>query len=183
MKWLGKIINGARAVRSQVEDILLFNKGMHNAIELNEERYDLAEQLAQIAEGYRYHAAEKGMRIVLQADGPVFINADKKKMETTVFGNLLSNARKFGKKTITIEMKRTAEMAVVSISDDGDGMKGEIREKVFSGKEMITTDLINGNGFGLTNAKRIIDLHSGSIGLESEIGKGSTFVVTLPLAL
>lgn len=97
--------------------------------------------------------------------------------------NLLSNAIKFTPPggTIGIYLKKESNSAVVKISDTGIGMGKDIQahifEKFYQGDPSHHPE---GNGLGLPMVKRIIDLSGGTIQVESEEGKGSTFTITLP---
>jgi len=169
------VLQGADSLSALVEDVLTCNKLEHGAITLEKKRYDIAEQLRYLVNGSRKYASDKGKEIEFNTEPGVFVNADAFRMEQAL-GNLLSNAIKFSKNKVTVSVKKEGDSAVVTVSDDGNGIEEEMRSKVFKGQEMMTVDLINGNGFGLTNAKRLVDMHGGSIRL---VG-GSTFVVTLP---
>ncbi|VVB73313.1 Methanogenesis regulatory histidine kinase FilI [uncultured archaeon] len=170
-------LRGADSLQALVDDVLICNKLEHGAIELDRKRYDLADQLRYLVNGSRKDAESKDKEISLNTEIGVFVDADPLRLERA-FGNLISNAVKYGKKTVTISVRKEGSSAIVTVSDDGAGMEEKMRSKVFKGQEMMTVDLINGNGFGLTNAKRLVDMHGGNIKL---VG-GSTFVVTLPIS-
>jgi signal transduction histidine kinase len=97
--------------------------------------------------------------------------------------NLLDNAIKFSGQNgnIGISLMDSGESISFSIQDDGTGMteetKRHIFDKFYQGDRSHTK---SGNGLGLTMVKRIVELHSGTVRIESEIGKGSVFTVVLP---
>jgi signal transduction histidine kinase len=97
--------------------------------------------------------------------------------------NLLDNAIKFSKNggNIGITLMDSRETIRFSIQDDGAGMTEEIRQRIFDkffqGDKSHTKA---GNGLGLAMVKRIVELNGGTITIESEVNKGSTFTVTLP---
>src|SRR5687767_6239592 len=97
--------------------------------------------------------------------------------------NLLSNAIKFGgAKPIRVRVERTkAEGVSVAVIDQGEGIPAEDRERIFQEfVQLGKTQLQEGTGLGLPISKRLAELLDGSLTLESEVGKGSTFRLTLP---
>ncbi len=104
-----------------------------------------------------------------------------------VFNNLISNALKFTPEggTITVGARRTGEgMIEVTVSDTGPGIPPEdlprLFEKFFQVKGAVQTE-VHGTGIGLTVSKEIVELHGGKIWVESEVGKGTRFLFTLPV--
>nr|WP_300747669.1 HAMP domain-containing sensor histidine kinase [uncultured Brachyspira sp.] len=82
------------------------------------------------------------------------------------------------KKEIYIKLKTMDNYAVISIKDTGIGVKEEAFNKIF---EPYYTTKRHGTGLGLTNVVRIIEAHNGNIKIESRYGKGSNFIIKLPL--
>lgn len=101
-----------------------------------------------------------------------------------VLVNILSNAIKFSppKTFVTITVQPTTAMMVVRISDKGPGIPKEERKLVFERFHRVasTSGDIAGSGLGLTISKELVELHHGSIDVESEVGSGSTFNIRLP---
>jgi len=103
-----------------------------------------------------------------------------------VFVNILENAIKYSneKPEIKIITKNNMDSIIVKIIDNGMGMNSKVMEKIFDKFYRETKGNIHdvkGHGLGLSYVKKIIDLHNGTIYVNSEIGKGSTFVISLPL--
>jgi signal transduction histidine kinase len=99
-----------------------------------------------------------------------------------VWTNLIHNAVQAmeGKGTLTIETKLIEEKLQVSITDTGAGIPTDIQDKIFNA--FFTTKKIGeGSGLGLDIVKKIIDKHAGKIWFETEVGKGTTFLVQLPV--
>lgn len=114
------------------------------------------------------------------------VNADREKINS-VISNLISNAVKYSPKgtLIDIRCKLSNNMMVVSVKDQGIGIKSEDVAHIFDRYYRVETSRtrhISGFGIGLYLSKEIIERHGGYIGAESEMGKGSTFYFSLPTA-
>jgi signal transduction histidine kinase len=98
--------------------------------------------------------------------------------------NVLSNAIKFSptKTTVTATIEISAREVVIRISDMGPGISKEDRKLVFERFHRISANSngIAGSGLGLTISRELIELHHGSIDIDSELGAGSTFNIRLP---
>jgi signal transduction histidine kinase/DNA-binding response OmpR family regulator len=99
--------------------------------------------------------------------------------------NLISNAAKFTDKgAVTVRARRHAGVIELSVKDTGNGIEPADQAAIFEKFKQVGDTLTNkpkGTGLGLPICKQIVTAHGGTIGVESAIGKGSTFVVTLPL--
>ena len=103
-----------------------------------------------------------------------------------VFVNILENAIKYSneKPEIKIITENNMDSIIVKIIDNGMGMNSKVKEKIFDKFYRETKGNIHdvkGHGLGLSYVKKIIDLHNGMIYVDSELGKGSAFVISLPL--
>ncbi|RII25393.1 MAG: hypothetical protein CXR31_14470 [Geobacter sp.] len=104
-----------------------------------------------------------------------------------VFTNLISNAIKYSPYggTVTIAARPEGDMVVVSVSDEGIGIPAEELERIFEKfYRLDNTDrrTIGGTGLGLSLVREIVHTHQGKVWVESELGKGSSFFVALPVA-
>ena len=97
--------------------------------------------------------------------------------------NLLTNAMKYGGgKPINIGLSAQGDQARISIRDQGKGIAVEDQARVFNRFECaVTNNEASGLGLGLYIARQIAEAHGGTIGLESAVGKGANFTLTLPL--
>ena len=133
----------------------------------------------------RERAAGHRIGIDLATDGVDVISADERKVKQIIF-NLLSNAVKFtpdgGK--ITVTSGREDGHVRVSVRDTGRGIAVEDRERIFEEFRQARGPAqgSDGTGLGLSLTKALVELHHGRISVESEVGRGSTFSFTLPLA-
>ena len=107
--------------------------------------------------------------------------ADKDKL-TQVVINLLSNAIKYtpDKGNVAVKLEGSEKEIQFEISDTGAGIPKEDYGKIFDKFERITAEKQEGTGLGLPIARDIVELHRGKIWVESELGKGSKFIFTLP---
>jgi len=101
--------------------------------------------------------------------------------------NLLSNAAKFTEKgEIKVSASRENESMKLIVSDTGIGMKQEALDYIFEEfrqVDMSTTRKYGGTGLGLAIVKKLVNLLGGDISVESEVGKGSKFTITMPINL
>jgi signal transduction histidine kinase len=103
-----------------------------------------------------------------------------------LFDNLLTNAIKYNRQggKIMVDLSQTSDGSFVRISDTGVGISHQSLEEVFTRhfqEKTRSLGNIKGLGIGLSLVQEIVQLHKGEIHLESEIGKGTTFSVMLPL--
>ncbi len=129
--------------------------------------------------------AEKKKVSLAGEPGELKIQCDKDRI-VQVLVNLLSNAVKFSSegKNVTVKVQAAEQWAEFRIVDQGRGIPADQTAMVFEKfKQVSTSDARNmgGTGLGLNICKSIVELHGGSIGVESEEGNGSTFWFRLPL--
>lgn len=119
--------------------------------------------------------------IIVNTPGPILGEWDRDRIEQ-VFENLLTNAIKYGNNTpIHISVAKVEANVEIRVHDFGMGILKEDQERIFQRFERIVSSKdISGFGLGLYIVKKIIQLHNGSIRVESEHAKGTMFVVTLP---
>lgn len=122
---------------------------------------------------------------VLNIDALYPANADRERIGQ-VLNNLISNATKYSpeKTTITVYATQSATEVIISVTDEGYGISTEDQQKIFDRFFRVTTnnrESFPGIGLGLYVTARIVHRHSGTISVESELGRGSTFTFTLPL--
>jgi len=126
------------------------------------------------------------LKLDVHVDTPEIV-ADIRKLKQIVY-NLLSNAVKFTPDggTIILEAHRVGDMLEMAVTDTGIGIACEDQKKLFESFTQIDSVLsrqYQGTGLGLIMIKRLTELHSGSVGLESEVGKGARFWVRIPLRI
>ena len=134
----------------------------------------------------RPQADHRDITMSLQApdDVPVIVG-DSKRLKQVLL-NLTSNAVKYNQDGGRVEVKIAVgpEALSVSVSDTGPGIAPEDLPNIFQRFYRVagTEDHVKGTGLGLCVAKRIVEMHGGEITVESELGVGTTFTFTLPVA-
>ncbi|MDM0050575.1 ATP-binding protein [Variovorax sp. J22R115] len=189
LEYLRDIHGSGHHLLSLINDILDLSKIEAGRMELDLVCFNLREVLDSAAMLVRERAARNGLTLSLDAaKGPEEWVADQRKIKQVVI-NLLSNAVKFtpagGSVTLRARHLKDADRSAVEIAviDDGVGIEPDQQALVFeefrqaSGDQLVKSE---GTGLGLTLAKRFVEMHGGTMRLESAPGKGSTFAFTLP---
>lgn len=172
-----------RILRRLINQILDFRKYENDKLSLNLEETDVAGLLGEWIESF--HALAHKRHIKLTTDispdsGTIAIDIEK--MERVIF-NIVSNAFKYtpdnGEIHITYHVE--GEKAIISVSDTGQGIAerdlGNIFERFYQADRVHP----NGSGIGLTLSKAFVELHDGEINVESQLMKGSTFTISIPI--
>lgn len=151
-------------------------------VQLSATRFDLDEQLQNTVILLDPQWSEKNISVTADLD-KVTVSADEELL-SQVWINLLHNAVKFTPEggAIHVTLTSGAEKTVCTIADNGIGIAPEAKRRIFERfyKEDKSHDRsIGGNGLGLSLVKKIVELHGGSVSVESELGKGTAFTVTL----
>ena len=184
-EYLDDILAAARDLLSLIDDVLDLSKVEAGQIELEVVSFSLPAALERGVVIVRERATKGGVRISLSSDpGIETVIGDERRVRQVIF-NLLSNAVKFTPAggTVDVAVARLDGEVRVSVSDSGPGIAPEDQVRIFeefqqaaAGKEQR-----EGTGLGLALSKRLVELHGGRIWVESEPGKGSRFVFTLPV--
>lgn len=193
------ILNSGKHLLQLINNILDLTKIEAGKMDVHPEKFSVRDIIAEVEGIIRTLADKKkqGLKFNIENDmGNIF--ADKVKFKQILY-NLISNAVKFtpdgGKISvdcgIIVEDMYPAgnlkgKSLKISVSDTGIGIKEEDYERIFSEFEQVdgsTTRQFDGTGLGLALTKRFVELQGGRIWVESEHGKGSTFIFTLPLSV
>ena len=178
--YTSKIIYNTRRLSGLVGDILTVSRLENQEITTEKEAFSLDEQLREVLLLYEKDWSEKNLSLEPDLDGIDYYG--NRELLAQVWQNLIGNAIKFTPEggEIRVGLQKEPGQIRVTISDSGIGMSEETIERIF--EKFYQGDAshgTHGNGLGLTLAKRIVDLHGGSIHVASTPGKGSTFVVSL----
>ncbi len=181
MEYAKGVTDGSRRIADMMTNILKLNRLENQQIFPQTTEYDLGEQLCECLLQYENVWEKADIEIDTDIAEDVTVKADAELL-SLVWNNLFSNAFKFtepgGK--VCVSLAAEGEYAVVKVKDTGCGMSAEVGahifEKFYQGD---TSHATRGNGLGLALVKRVVDIMQGEIGVESAIGKGSTFTVKI----
>jgi len=175
------VTDGSRRMADMMTNILKLNRLENQQIYPQVTDFDLGEQLCECLLQYENVWEKAQIEIETNIAENVKVKADAELL-SHVWNNLFSNAFKFTPSggTVTVTLTATEHHAIVKVSDTGCGMTPEIGahifEKFYQGD---TSHSVEGNGLGLALVKRVVDIMRGEIGVESVVGKGSTFTVRI----
>lgn len=185
---LVKVANrNARILHRLINQILDFRKYENGKIDLNLTEVDFGQLMRAWTESFVPLAKSRHMH--LRFDFPEGVPAgsenvaiDPEKIERVVF-NLISNAFKYTPANGHIDVSYRFEERglVIKVRDTGRGISGEDMPSIFQRFFQVDKVHPNGSGIGLSLAKAFVELHGGTIGAESEPGRGSEFTVVLPV--
>jgi len=167
---------------SQLVDVLLdVSRLIEGRLNLRSEEVDLGSIAADAIDMLKESAERAGCPIYLNSQQAVSGWWDRLRVGQVVT-NLLSNAIKFGRgQPVEVDVETTGDRARLRVRDRGIGVSNEARERIFGRFERASTHQeIPGLGLGLWITKQIVDAYGGSIGVDSQVGQGSTFTVELP---
>jgi signal transduction histidine kinase len=148
---------------------------------------DLADLAACAVEEMRPEAQRKHIELALSAAGLPHVAVDPARI-TQLLGNLLSNAVKFTPDggRVEVRLRKDGDQLELAVADTGVGIPAADLERIFERfyrTAIARRQAIQGTGLGLTITKAIVEAHHGTIAVDSEEGRGSTFTVRLPLGL
>jgi len=167
-----------------VESLLSFGRIEAGAYAWHLEPAEVGELVRDVVDEFRRDPQAEGRQIVCEIEEPLPIRADREALARALW-NLLENAGKYSPAGAPIRVfaRRQSEALLLSVEDEGAGIAPSEREKVFQkfvrGADAIHAG-IRGVGIGLALVQRIVEAHGGSVRLESEPGRGSTFTLVLP---
>lgn len=184
-KYLEIINSSAKNTLILLDNLLNWAKSQTGQIILKPEKIIISKVISEIIDQSKTIARLKNISLIYEPSEKIDVSTDKD-LVMIVFRNLISNALKFTKTGGNIKVFAVLEAnhVKITISDDGIGISKEKRKKLFDISANITsqgTANEKGSGLGLVLCHEIITLLGGEIWVESEEGKGSDFIFTLPL--
>jgi len=185
-RFVHHIKQGSAHLLQLINDILDLSKIEAGQLEFHCEAFQIGEALPEVLSTIRPLAMAKHITVQEKIESDLGVFADRVRFKQILY-NLLSNAVKFTPKDgrIDIECFENGGTICVSVADTGIGIRPEDQKLVFEEfrqVEVSNTNTQEGTGLGLAITKRLVEQQGGRISLESELGKGSRFTVTLPLA-
>ena len=183
-----KIINShANRLNTLINDLLDLSHIESKEIVLKKERFILAELVDEAMLGFKTQAKKKQIELRSELPKGLEVFADKSKIEQ-IFTNLINNAIKYNKDQgfVRIYSEQSANEIKILVEDSGSGIPirdiPRIFERFYRVDKARSREL-GGTGLGLSIVKHIVELHSGSVGVESTEGLGSKFFFTLPISI
>jgi signal transduction histidine kinase len=187
-EFLNIINSSTQFMLNIIDDLLDISRIESGKIELNTEPLPLIILMSKIVSLNRILSHKKHIEISLvENESGLIVIADAPKMEQ-VFNNLISNAIKFSMQgtTIRVELSAKDNYAIIAVHDQGQGIPEEEMDKLFRPFQKTSVKSTEGEkstGLGLSIVKRIVEAHKGSIRVESTVGNGTSFYVSLPVSL
>jgi len=183
-EYLDDILTSANHLLALINDVLDLSKVEAGHVELQVAPFSLQDALERGVSMVRERATTNGVEVRLHANGGLdVVTGDERRIRQVIF-NLLSNAVKFTPAggLVDVEAERTDGEVRVSVADTGPGIAPEDLDRIFEEFQQTETGARQqeGTGLGLALSKCFVEMHGGRIWCDSEIGKGSTFVFTLP---
>ena len=187
-RFLGRVQRQANRLNSLVIDLLSLSRlEREQDAMFEDESLDLRRAVLDGIEAQRPHAESKGLRVEVDVqDGPVRVVADHEAIRQIV-DNLLSNAIRYTPAggAVMVRLRGDGEEATLEIEDTGVGIDPVHHERIFERfyrVDKARSRELGGTGLGLAIVKHVVRRLGGSIGLDSEVGKGSHFTIQLPQA-
>ena len=173
----------AKKMTSLINQIMELSK-LERQNEIEKERINFSNIILQLLEDYRTLLENSNIELITNIEKDLRIYGNKLMIER-LFINLFTNAMKFTKTTISVSLNRINKEIILQIKDDGVGIAKEeqkyIWDRFFQINNSRNKDKNRGSGLGLSMVNKIVQLHSATIEVESEIGKGACFIVRFPI--
>ena len=183
-KYLGMINTSAQNTLVLLDNLLNWAKAQTGTITYHPEKTHLAAVVSEILEVAKSIAKSKNISFDYIEETDIEVYADVNMLKT-ILRNLVANAIKYSHANgqISISAARIHDHVEITVADNGVGMPAAIRDRLFEIETIVTTAGTaneTGSGLGLILCKEFVDKHGGKIWAESEEGKGSSFIFSLP---
>lgn len=185
---LGNTINNeTKRLRFQVEKVLQMSLFDRNNIAMKMKELDANEVITNVVQALSLKVTQKGGQVDtrLEAVNP-FVNADEMHFTNIIF-NLMDNAVKYRRDDVPLHLVvstwNKGDCFCICVEDNGIGIGREDIKRIFDRFYRVhtgNTHNVKGFGLGLAYVKKMVDLHQGTIRVQSELGQGTKFVITLP---
>jgi two-component system sensor histidine kinase/response regulator len=183
---LHRCLKRADTLRQLLEDLLSLSRLQARKPEQDMEVVRVGDVLNEVVECWRVRAREKGIKLQLDLEGDLPSVKGYKQQLTHLFENLIDNAIRYNTENGRVEIRaiRNQGDVRVQVSDTGIGVAEQDMPKIFEEFYRCQRDetrMIPGTGLGLSIVQRIAETHGGRVDVDSEVGKGTTFIVRLPV--
>lgn len=185
-KYLNYIHEASQHTYNLLNNLLEWSSSQQNKIPFTPQNVNIQNLIDEVYQQINHSAKAKKIEIILEKSENIYAKLDLEMIKTVV-RNLVSNAIKFTHENgkIYISAKKNRKKLNIKIKDTGTGMSQKTINSLFKIDKTKSTEGTNGEkgtGFGLLLCKEFTDKHKGAIQVESQLGKGSSFTVILPLA-
>jgi signal transduction histidine kinase/DNA-binding response OmpR family regulator len=186
VRFLDNINSSGQHLLGIVNDILDLSKIEAGRMEINPERFPLRNAIEGVCSLMRGVSSRRSITFELEVEDDLpLLEADPVKIKQVLY-NLLSNAVKFSpdRSTVTIRAARHGELVRIDVIDRGIGIDPRDHARIFQEFQQVDTTTsrqFEGTGLGLTLVRKFIEMHAGTVDVDSEVGDGATFTITLPL--
>lgn len=183
---LNTIQRSGQYLTDLIEGLLDISKIEAGRLGLNKSQVNLPDFIAEMNTLFGLQASQKGIRFVCEVLDPLptMVSTDEKRLRQILI-NVLSNAVKYTREgEVVLQIRYRNQVAEFKVQDTGPGISVDDQERIFQPFERIRNpDTMNlpGTGLGLTIVRLLTDVMGGDLKLQSEVGQGSTFTVTLML--
>ncbi len=180
---LVRAVGRSESMLDLIDDLLRYSRLRRAAAVERLEPLELAEVVRAAADLFRAQAQEKGITLDVRAESAV-VNGSRESL-TDLVNNLVSNAVRYTPEggRVSVGLESAGSRVQLAVADTGIGIPADelprVFEEFFRGKEAKRT-VQHGTGLGMAIIKRVVAMHGGTIGVESEVGQGTTFSVTFP---
>jgi len=183
LEYLAYITTSTNALLALINNILDLATIDAGAMTLNLSEVDIRASMEAAAEGVQDRLAKDQLTLRIDAPGTIgSFTADERRLRQILF-NLLSNAVGFSPPggTVTLSAERRTDTVVFSVSDHGPGIPPDSQDRVF---DLFETDSMGsghrGSGLGLSLVRSFVQLHGGTVSIDSTLGKGTTVTCVFP---
>lgn len=178
------IIDETDRLNALVGDLLSISRMQSGKMVLDRNNFNLTSAIESIVNTYKIMEMENGYTLNFNCRVNFIVNGDEEKIKQVV-ANLLTNAIKFAgeDKMVNITLKRRGKVVLCRVEDHGKGIAPEELDHVWERYYRASSNMVRpaeGSGLGLSIVKEILTLHKSDFGVESNVGKGSTFWFELP---
>lgn len=183
---LDLVVNQALTLKSRLDDLLLLDQLEAGTLDLQSCVVHIQEIIMRVIDAQRWRAEEKGLALRTHIECPRPVHGDKDLLYLAI-EHVVSNACKFSNSPGTVEVhaRCMGRSCYITVADEGIGIAPEKQSQIFDPfyqVDLTRARRYNGLGIGLKLVRAIIEKHNGMVQVTSQIGKGSTFTLSVPLA-
>jgi two-component system OmpR family sensor kinase len=187
-EFLTTIHNESEHLEALLNNLLDYSKLETHTLTIDRTKTDMIELMNSVIKALNDSIESKSIEVSVELEeDSIILDIDKTRIKQVLL-NLIQNAVKYhdeskDKKVIKILIRTTLKECIIKIEDNGLGIAEEHLDKIFEKFYRADSSLtynVQGTGIGLAIVKELVDLHGGSINVESVLGEGSTFTLTLP---